>query len=197
LRRDKICFEILLQVKDLKVLTKERRAELNLLLEQSESQLKDQESEEDQEMQDAQLESKEEGALESKPEDEDAEKGDEQAPATKKRKKRKGLLSTHGNRSKYAQSDLSWIQNTKPNQTILDQKRQQQAEQKKARQSQPAENGNANGELVVDQSENTKNSADLFYDFLPTEQQVSLDDLYEKFSIGYYHSLDSLEADLV
>lgn len=183
------------------MLTKERRAELNLLLEQSESQLKDQESEEDQKMQDAQLESKEEGALESKPEDEDAEKGDEQAPATKKRKKRKGLLSTHSNRSKYAQSDISWIQNTKPNQTILDLKRQQQAELKKARQSQPAENSKdaqlANGGPVNDQSETTKNSNDLFYDYLPTEQQVSLDDLYEKFSIGYYHSLESLEADLV
>lgn len=33
LRRDKICFDIQLQNKDLKVLTKERRAELNALLE--------------------------------------------------------------------------------------------------------------------------------------------------------------------
>lgn len=60
-----------------------------------------------------------------------------------------------------------------------------------------ANGDHVNAEAVNDQNDLTKNTVDLFYDFLPTEQQVSLDDLYEKFSIGYYHSLDSLEADLI
>ena len=35
-----------------------------------------------------------------------------------------------------------------------------------------------------------------FYQYMPAESMVSLDDLYEKFNMGYYHSLESLELDL-
>lgn len=68
-----------------------------------------------------QMESKEE-PVESKPDDEEPDKADDNLPA-KKRKKRKGLLSTHIGRSKYSQNDLSWIQNTKHNQVLAEQKR--------------------------------------------------------------------------
>ena len=34
------------------------------------------------------------------------------------------------------------------------------------------------------------------YEFVPVENQTSLDDLYEKFSVGQYHSLESLEKDI-
>jgi hypothetical protein len=35
-----------------------------------------------------------------------------------------------------------------------------------------------------------------FFDYKPIEKLTSLDDLYEKFNMGYYHSLESLERDL-
>ena len=37
---------------------------------------------------------------------------------------------------------------------------------------------------------------DAEYSFLAVEKLSSIDDLYERFNSGYYHSLDRLEADL-
>jgi hypothetical protein len=182
LRRERVCYEILLLPKNLKTLSKDRRAELLANLSQPAVQEVASDDEEAE---------KEEGC-DSKPV-EGAEAAVE-VVKKKKKKNRKGMLTASGARYKSG-AELAWVENTKANQALSELKKAQQMEAKKGRTSSKQAESAADEKDDHEQSDSTKNSEQP-YEFVPANKQTSLDDLYEKFSVGQYHSLQSLTDDL-
>lgn len=123
LRKERVCFEIALLPKNLKTLSKEKKADLLAGTNQPDAAKEaDSEDEEDkkEDAADSKLDEDEpmaEGVAESVPENEV--EGEGIAEPVRKRKKRRVLL-TYGSARNKASSELAWIENSKANLAILE-----------------------------------------------------------------------------